>query len=144
MSDHHELCLLYESGELPAEQRVAFERHADGCPSCRELLAALGAAHRAAGLVALPAPAGLGLQAPPPVSRRAGVVPAVFVAASLAVLASWPRGATRAPSGGELDRDLAALGASVERLGADLALSETDLEIDADLGTLERKTRRGL
>lgn len=145
MSDHHELCLLYHSGEIQAGRKTAFEAHLAGCPSCRELLLALGVAERVAGLAELPAPA---IDAPAVLaaaeSRGHGATSAVFVVLALAVLAVWPRGSDRVASWGELDRDLAALGAAVERLGSELARTETETEIDADFRALERQTRRGL
>ncbi|MFA5138292.1 MAG: zf-HC2 domain-containing protein [Elusimicrobiota bacterium] len=42
---HKERCLLYESGELSAEDAAAFERHLDSCAGCREWLAVVRCGH---------------------------------------------------------------------------------------------------
>lgn len=43
---HHDLCLLYESGELPAAEALEFERHMGGCFECRARLETVKSAHR--------------------------------------------------------------------------------------------------
>lgn len=145
MLDHRDLCVLYHSHELPDAERRAFETHRASCPACRELLEALALGSRAAqaALLGLPARARARSASEArgaPSAARPGA--AVAVAIALALLALWPRGSDQAPSWRDMDRDIARLSAEVDRLALDIARSETDAEIDAELKGLQREASR--
>lgn len=143
MLDHLDRCLLYHSGELPGPQRSAHELHRGSCPACRELEAAMAAGSAAASACALELPAGARARAvstarsPRPAPAR-GL--ALAAAIALALVALRP-GRQPLPGWHDLDRDSARLEAELASISFDIARSETDLEIDAELSRIESRTR---
>lgn len=137
MLDHLDRCLLYSSGELAESQRKAHELHRAGCPACRGLEEDLALGTRVAGATRLELPqrarvsAVSGARSSRPAPARA----VALAAAVLAALALWPR-PRAVPDWNDLDRDVARLGAELDRFSRDLARTESDLEIEADLRRL--------
>lgn len=140
-------CLLYHSGELPPAQRARFEEHLAGCPECRELLQALGAASKAAGLAAHSMPEGrvesmaqrvLGIEAKPraPLLQRAWRVGMALTALAVGVhVTSLFRQGGHSPAWTSgIEEDIADLGDRLEALDSDVGDAG---EIEEDLSRLE-------
>lgn len=119
---HKDDCLLYESGEMTADEAGRFEQHLASCAECRDWLAVARSAHRlAAALIEKPPPrlagAAPGADGPLP-SRWFGVRP-LGLAALVAAAYLGNALIKRAPPAGT-QWDSADLHAAISRVKSDL------------------------
>lgn len=112
---HLEQCLLYESGELPADEAVEFERHLASCAECRDRLDTARAAHlwaRGASVEPHPRLSSAALAAAGGARLSARAALAAYALAGLLVALTLARGLEPAGEREELER----LGAEMTQL----------------------------